>query len=133
MEGGFLREALVYLLAAVIAAPLFNRLKLGSILGYLVAGVVIGPYLLNAVGDAEDAMHFAEFGVVILLFLIGLEVRPGQLWNLRTSIFGLGGSQVLGGGLVLALAAMTLGLDWRPAIAVGLILALSSTAIVLLD
>jgi glutathione-regulated potassium-efflux system ancillary protein KefC/glutathione-regulated potassium-efflux system protein KefB len=131
VEGGFLREALVYLLAAVIAAPLFNRLKLGSVLGYLVAGVVIGPYLLNAVGDAEDAMHFAEFGVVILLFIIGLEVRPGQLWSLRTSIFGLGGAQVLGGGAVLAAAAMALGLDWRPAVAVGLILALSSTAIVL--
>ena len=131
MEGGFLRDALVYLAAAVIAAPLFNRLKLGSVLGYLVAGVVIGPYLLNAVGDAEDAMHFAEFGVVILLFIIGLEVRPGQLWSLRTSIFGLGGAQVLGGGAVLALAAMAFGLDWRPAVAVGLILALSSTAIVL--
>jgi hypothetical protein len=76
VDSGFLREALIYLAAAVIAAPLFNRLKLGSVLGYLVAGVVIGPFLLNLVGDAEHTMHFAEFGVVILLFLIGL--RSGR-------------------------------------------------------
>ena len=128
---GFLREALVYLAAAVIAAPLFNRLKLGSVLGYLVAGVVIGPYVLNLVGEAEDTMHIAEFGVVILLFLIGMEIRPAQLWSMRTAIFGLGGAQVVVSGLALGGVALALGLDWRPALALGLILALSSTAIVL--
>ena len=128
---GFLREALIYLAAAVIAVPAFNRLKLGSVLGYLVAGVVIGPYVLGLVGDAEDTLHVAEFGVVILLFLIGLEIRPAQLWSLRGAIFGLGGAQVLVTGAVLAGAALAFGLGWREALAVGLILALSSTAIVL--
>lgn len=135
MEGGFLREALIYLVAAVVAAPLFNRLKLGSVLGYLAAGVVIGPFLLGPLlgvtAGAEDAMHFAEFGVVILLFLIGLEMRPTLLWSLRSQIFGLGGGQVLLTGAVLAGAAVVFGVGLRPAIALGLILALSSTAIVL--
>ncbi len=135
MEQGFLREALIYLTAAVIAAPLFNRLKLGSVLGYLAAGVVIGPYLLGPVvgldsGD-EERLHFAEFGVVILLFIIGLEMRPQLLWSMRRSIFGLGGGQVLLTGMALAGAGVLLGLQFRPALAVGLILALSSTAIVL--
>lgn len=135
MDEGFLREALIYLVAAVVAAPLFNRLKLGSVLGYLAAGVVIGPYLLGgALGlDSSDEgrLHFAEFGVVILLFIIGLEMRPTLLWSMRRSIFGLGGGQVLLTGAVLAGAAVALGLEWRPAVAVGFILALSSTAIVL--
>lgn len=131
MEEGFLREALVYLTAAVIAAPLFNRLKLGSVLGYLAAGVVIGPFVLGLTGAAEGAMHFAEFGVVILLFIIGLEMRPALLWSLRRQIFGLGGGQVLLTGAALAGAAALFGLGLRPAIATGLILALSSTAIVL--
>lgn len=135
MDQGFLREALIYLAAAVIAAPLFHRLKLGSVLGYLAAGVVIGPFLLGPVlgldsGD-EDRLHFAEFGVVILLFIIGLEMRPQLLWSMRRSIFGLGGGQVLLTGAVLAGAGLLFGLEVRPAIAVGLILALSSTAIVL--
>lgn len=135
MDQGFLREVVIYLAAAVIAAPLFNRLKLGSVLGYLAAGVVIGPYLLGPVlgldsGD-EQRLHFAEFGVVILLFIIGLEMRPQLLWSMRRSIFGLGGGQVLLTGAVLAGAGLLFGLPPRPAIAVGLILALSSTAIVL--
>jgi monovalent cation:proton antiporter-2 (CPA2) family protein len=135
MDEGFLREALIYLVAAVVAAPLFNRLKLGSVLGYLAAGVVIGPYLLGGLmgldSSDEDRLHFAEFGVVILLFIIGLEMRPALLWSMRKSIFGLGGGQVLLTGAVLAGAAVALGLEWRPAVAVGFILALSSTAIVL--
>ena len=131
MEEGFLREALIYLTAAVVAAPLFNRLKLGSVLGYLAAGVVIGPFVLGLIGTAEDAMHFAEFGVVILLFIIGLEMRPALLWSLRRQIFGLGGGQVLLTGAVLTAAAVAFGVALRPAVALGLILALSSTAIVL--
>jgi len=130
MDEGFLREALVYLAAAVIAAPLFNRLKLGSVLGYLAAGVLIGPDVLGLTGDPEDALHFAEFGVVILLFIIGLEIRPALLWSLRTPI-GLGAVHVLGTGSMLTLGAVALGLDWRPALAAGLILSLSSTAIAL--
>ena len=131
MDGGILQQALVYLAAAVVAAPLFTRLKLGSVLGYLVAGVLIGPHVLGLTGDPEDAMHFAEFGVVILLFIIGLEMRPALLWSLKRPIFGMGGGQVILSGLALAGAGLLLGLDWRSAVALGFILALSSTAIVL--
>jgi glutathione-regulated potassium-efflux system ancillary protein KefC/glutathione-regulated potassium-efflux system protein KefB len=128
---GVLFEALVYLAAGVISVPVAKRLGLGSVLGYLVAGVIVGPHLLNLTGQAEDVMHFAEFGVVILLFLIGLEVRPALLWRMKTAIFGLGAAQMLGTAALLAAAAAALGLDWRTALAAGLILAMSSTAIVL--
>ena len=89
-----LTQTLVYLAAGVIAAPLAKRLKLGSVLGYLIAGLIIGPFALSLVGEQTDVMKFAEFGVVILLFLIGLEVRPALLWSMRKAIFGLGGAQV---------------------------------------
>jgi len=128
---GVLFEALVYLAAGVISVPLAKRLGLGSVLGYLLAGVVVGPHLLNLTGRPEDVMSFAEFGVVILLFLIGLEVRPALLWRMKTAIFGLGAAQMLGTAALLAAAAAALGLDWRTALAAGLILAMSSTAIVL--
>jgi glutathione-regulated potassium-efflux system ancillary protein KefC/glutathione-regulated potassium-efflux system protein KefB len=128
---GMLFQALVYLAAGVFSVPLAKRLGLGSVLGYLVAGVVVGPFALNLVGAQTDVMHFAEFGVVILLFLIGLEVRPALLWRMRTAIFGLGAAQMLGTAALLAAAAAALGLDWRTAFAAGLILAMSSTAIVL--
>lgn len=124
-------QALVYLAAAVIAAPLAKLSKLGSVLGYLIAGAAIGPFALNLVGDVADVSRFAEFGVVILLFLIGLEVRPALLWSMRGTIFGLGGAQVAATALVLAGAAILLGLPWQTAIAAGLVLAMSSTAIVL--
>jgi glutathione-regulated potassium-efflux system ancillary protein KefC/glutathione-regulated potassium-efflux system protein KefB len=123
--------ALVYLAAGVISVPLAKRLGLGSVLGYLIAGVVIGPYLLNIAGAPGQVQSFAEFGVVILLFLIGLEVRPALLWRMRTAIFGLGAVQMLGAAGLLGIAAAALGLDWRTALAAGLILAMSSTAIVL--
>jgi glutathione-regulated potassium-efflux system ancillary protein KefC/glutathione-regulated potassium-efflux system protein KefB len=126
-----LRQALVYLAAGVFSVPLAKRLGLGSVLGYLVAGVVIGPFALNLVGKPGDVQRFAEFGVVILLFLIGLEVRPALLWRMRTAIFGLGAAQMLGTAALLAAAAAALGLDARTAFAAGLILAMSSTAIVL--
>jgi monovalent cation:proton antiporter-2 (CPA2) family protein len=126
-----LREVLVYLAAGVFSVPLAKRLGLGSVLGYLLAGVVIGPFALDLVGDAADVMRFAEFGVVILLFLIGLEVRPALLWRMKTAIFGLGAAQLLGTAVLLALAAAALGMDARTAFAAGLILAMSSTAIVL--
>ncbi|WP_232787419.1 monovalent cation:proton antiporter-2 (CPA2) family protein [Spongiibacter nanhainus] len=124
--------ALIYLLAAVLAVPLAKRIGLGSVLGYLIAGVIIGPHALHLVGDQTEVMHFAEFGVVMMLFLIGLELRPDRLWAMRRPILGLGGLQVvvtcalLAGGLLLVSD-----LAWQTALAIGLALALSSTAIVL--
>ncbi|MGA0605626.1 monovalent cation:proton antiporter-2 (CPA2) family protein [Phenylobacterium sp. VNQ135] len=126
-----LLQALVYLTAGVIAAPIAKRLGLSSVLGYLVAGVIVGPFALDLVGEAEDVMRFAEFGVVILLFLIGLEVRPALLWKMKTNIFGLGAGQMAGTTALVAAAGLALGLDWKAAVASGLILAMSSTAIVL--
>src|SRR6056297_621421 len=129
---GFLFQASIYLAAAVIAVPLAARLGLGSVLGYLAAGIVIGP-LLGLVGghETEELKHFAEFGVVMMLFLIGLELEPRALWDMRHRLIGLGGLQItLTTGAIMA-AAMGLGLQWQTALAVGLALALSSTAIVL--
>ena len=90
-----LEMAVIYLAAAIIAVPIAKRLGLGSVLGYLIAGIVIGPFALGLVGDQTDVMHFAEFGVVMMLFLVGLELHPARLWKLRKSILGLGGLQVL--------------------------------------
>jgi len=132
MFSEFFLQAFIYLLAAVIAVPLARRLGLGSALGYILAGVIIGPYLLGFVGDeGQDVMHFAEFGVVLMLFLVGLELEPSVLWRMRVPILGMGGSQVLVSTLVIGVAAFALGLEWQTALAVGMILALSSTAIVL--
>ena len=124
-------QALVYLAAGVVSVPIAKRLGLGSVLGYLVAGAVIGPFALTLVGQQADVMKFAEFGVVILLFLIGLEVRPTLLWQMRGTIFGLGGAQVLVTAAVVAGASMLVGLPWKSAVAVGFVMAMSSTAIVL--
>lgn len=126
-----LTQALVYLAAGVVSVPIAKRLGLGSVLGYLIAGVLVGPFLLNLVGAPGEVQRFAEFGVVILLFLIGLEVRPALLWRLRTTIFGLGAAQLIGTAALVTAASLALGLDWRVAAAIGLILAMSSTAIVL--
>ena len=125
----FLIDAATYLGAAVVAVPLFNRLKLGSVVGYLAAGAVIGPYGAGFIDNPQTVLHFAEFGVVLLLFVIGLELQPARLWRLRTEIFGLGLLQVAITGVVLA--ALIYGMGWmslNPAIAVGGALALSSTA-----
>ncbi|MEL6905217.1 MAG: monovalent cation:proton antiporter-2 (CPA2) family protein, partial [Planctomycetota bacterium] len=128
---GALQSAFVYLAAAVLMVPVAKRLGLGSVLGYLVAGVLIGPAALDLVGDAAQVMGFAEFGVVVMLFLIGLELQPRVLWTMRKDVLGLGGLQVaVTAGLVFGIAT-ALGLAWREAVAVGLILALSSTAIAL--
>ena len=124
-------QAVVYLGAAVISVPLAKRAGLGSVLGYLVAGVVIGPSLLNLIGDPAQVNHVAEFGVVILLFLIGLDVQPSLLWRMRSSIFGVGGAQYVATGLVGTGIAVALGLEWRSAVACGAILTISSDAIVL--
>ena len=130
MSGG-LSQAFIYLAAALVAVPLAKRLGLGSVLGYLIAGVAIGPFVLRLVHGAGDVMHFAEFGVVMMLFLIGLELRPALLWQMRGPILGMGGLQVAGTAILGGIAALLVGLAWRPALAVGLILAMSSTAIVL--
>jgi monovalent cation:proton antiporter-2 (CPA2) family protein len=125
-------QAFVYLTAAVISVPIAKRLGLGSVLGYLVAGVAIGPFGLGLVGEeGEDVMHFAEFGVVMMLFLVGLELEPALLWRLRIPILGLGGAQVFTTALLGALVGVGAGLGWKAALAIGLTLALSSTAIVL--
>ncbi len=126
-----LQEFIVYLLAAIISVPISKRLGFGSVLGYLAAGIIIGPFGLSFVSDAEHILHFAELGVVLLLFVIGLELKPSRLWVLRKMVFGLGTAQVLVSAVVIALLAIAYGLDVRAAIVIGLILALSSTAFVL--
>ncbi len=132
MEQNFLYQALVYLAAAVLFVPLAKRLGLGSVLGYLIAGIVIGPYLLGFIGkEGEDIMHYAEFGVVMMLFLIGLELEPELLWKMRKSILGLGGLQVsLTAGIIAAVMLIS-DLEWKQSLALGLIMAMSSTAIVM--
>jgi len=129
---GFFFQAFVYLAAAVVAVPIAKRLGLGSVLGYLIAGMVIGPFGLGLIGaEGEDVMHFAEFGVVMMLFLIGLELRPALLWRMRGPILGTGGLQVGITTVVLAAIGAAAGLPWQTSVAVGMTLALSSTAIVL--
>lgn len=118
----------LYLGATVVAVPLFKRLGLGSILGYLAAGAAIGPFGLAMFTNVEEVRHIAEFGVVLLLFVIGLELQPSRLWRLRSEIFGLGATQVLLSGLIFAGIAYMFGLDLGAAAVIGLALALSSTA-----
>ncbi|MAC77584.1 MAG: potassium transporter [Rhodobacteraceae bacterium] len=127
----FLYQATVYLATAVIAVPIAARLGLGSVLGYLAAGIIVGPVLGLVGSETEHIQHVAEFGVVMMLFLIGLELDPRTLWNMRTKLMGLGAPQVLLTALVLMGAAMALKQGWAPALSIGLTLALSSTAIVL--
>jgi len=127
-----LEIALIYLAAAIVAVPIAKRVGLGSVLGYLIAGILIGPYALAMVGDQTDVMHFAEFGVVMMLFLVGLELQPSRLWTLRHSILGLGGLQVvLTAAVIFASCYWLFAMHWQTALAIGLMLALSSTAIVL--
>src|SRR5262245_37363254 len=126
-----LAEASIFLSAAVVTVPIFRRLKLGAILGYLAAGVVIGPWVLGLVTDVANLLHFAELGVVLLLFVIGLELQPTRLWVLRKTVFGLGGAQVAVTGLALAAIGLVFGQSWQSALVMGLGLAMSSTAFVL--
>jgi len=126
----FLFQASVFLAAAVIAVPIAARLGLGSVLGYLLAGIVIGPGL-GLVANTEDLLHFAEFGVVMMLFLIGLELEPRALWDMRHRLVGLGGLQIGLTTLAIMAGTIAMGLPWPTALAVGMTLALSSTAIVL--
>ncbi len=128
----FLPEAVVYLAASVVLVPLFIRARLGAVLGYLAAGILIGPSLLGFYDNPEQVLQFAEFGIVLLLFVIGLELQPSRLWAMRRDIFGLGAAQVILCGLALTglLLALT-GLTWQAALVVGLPLGLSSTALVM--
>ena len=124
-----MRDALIYLTAAVLCVPLARRLGLGSVLGYLIAGLLIGPWGLRFVSDVESIRHFSELGVVLMLFMIGLELDPKRLWSMRREVFGGGVLQMLGCGILLTGGGLALGLAGKPALVAGLALALSSTAI----
>ncbi len=126
-----LEQAAIFLLIAVVLVPLFQRFKLGAVLGYLAAGMLAGPWGFGVVADAESTLHFAEFGVVLLLFLIGLELEPARLWALRQPVFGLGGAQVVLTTAALTTAGLALGWTWQTALIAGAACAMSSTALVL--
>lgn len=131
-EGGFYFQAFVYLTAAVVSVSIAKKLGLGSVLGYLMAGIIIGPFVLGLVGhEGQDVMHFAEFGVVMMLFLVGLELKPDLLWQLRVPIMGMGGLQLLITAGIIMTFGILFNLPWEMALAIGLILGLSSTAITL--
>ncbi|MCG7967435.1 MAG: monovalent cation:proton antiporter-2 (CPA2) family protein [Candidatus Thiodiazotropha taylori] len=129
--GGLLFQAFIYLCAAVIAVPIAKRLGLGSVLGYLLAGIFIGPVIGLVGSETQTIQHFAEFGVVMMLFLVGLELQPRMLWEMRNRLIGLGGLQVALTTALITAAALMMGLYWSVALTVGLIFSLSSTAIVL--
>ncbi len=132
MEHSYFFIAMIYLAAAVIFIPIARKLGLGSVLGYLLAGIVIGPSLMGFIGqEGQDIMHFAEFGVVMMLFLIGIELEPALLWNMRAPILGLGGLQVLITTAIVTGLALLLGQPLNASLALGMTLSLSSTAIVL--
>ena len=128
---GWLTNSFIYLCAAVVAVPVAKKLGLGAIIGYLAAGIGIGPWGLGLVTNVQDILHFAEFGVVLMLFLVGLELEPKRLWSLRRPIFGWGSAQVLGCASALTGVAMACGVSWQTALVSSLGLALSSTAIAL--
>ncbi|AIM61674.1 potassium transporter [Cellulophaga lytica] len=132
MTGSILFEAIVFLLGAIICVSIAKRLGLSSVLGYLFAGVLIGPYVLGFIGkEGEDILHFAEFGVVMMLFLIGLEIEPKNFWKMRKTIVGMGGLQVAGTMLISYFLFSLLGFDWKVALTFSMAVALSSTAIAL--
>lgn len=127
----WLTYGFLYLGAAVLAVPVAQALGLGAIIGYLVAGIAIGPWGLQLVSNGQDILHFAEFGVVLMLFVVGLELQPRRLWDMRRTVFGLGTAQMLGCSALLCAAAWAAGLPWRVGLVAALGLALSSTAIAL--
>lgn len=132
MTDNILGQAVIYLSAALICVPIAKRLGMGSVLGYLLAGIFIGPFCFGFIGqEGEDIMHFAEFGVVMMLFLIGLELEPAHFWRMRAKIMGLGTLQVTLTALATAGGLLMLGFNWQAAVASGLALSMSSTAIVL--
>jgi CPA2 family monovalent cation:H+ antiporter-2 len=133
MDKGFFIQAIVYLTSAVVCVPIAKKLGLSSILGYLFAGIVIGPFVLGFIGsEGEDIMHFAEFGVVMMLFLIGLELDPYKFWKMRKFILGMGSMQLIGTGVsIFILCQLFLDWNWQTTVVIALALSLSSTAIVL--
>ncbi|MEQ8704893.1 MAG: monovalent cation:proton antiporter-2 (CPA2) family protein [Phaeodactylibacter sp.] len=132
MTGSILLQAIVFLAGAVVCVPIAKRFGLSAVLGYLLAGILIGPFLLGFVGEeGEDILHFAEFGVVMMLFLIGLEIEPRNFWNMRKTIIGMGGLQVALTMTLSHLLFTLMGYDWQVALAISMAVALSSTAIVL--
>ena len=131
MNSNGLYFTFIFLLAACLVVPLVKRFKLGAVLGYVLAGIAIGPQALGLINNAEAVMHFAEFGVVMMLFLIGLELEPPTLWRLRRAIAGLGGLQVAATAALITAISLALGLPWQTALTAGLALSLSSTALVL--
>src|SRR5688572_4597838 len=128
-ETSMLSSAVVYLGAAVVCVPIAKALKLGSVLGYLMAGCIIGPFGLGISEDPEATLHFAELGVVLMLFVIGLELDVRHLWTLRRAVFGGGALQLFAAAIPLGLGAILLGLPWQAALVTGCALGLSSTAV----
>jgi len=126
----FLLQLFIFLASAAIAVPIAKKLGLGSVLGYLIAGIIIGPFGISLIHNIEDVMHFTEFGVVMMLFLVGLELKPSLLWQMRLPIIGIGGAQVLLTSIIISAIAIIF-LPWQQALTIGLVLSLSSTAIVL--
>lgn len=131
MGQNLLLNTFIFLAAASIMVPLASRFKMGSVIGYLIVGILIGPYGFKLIGNTEQIMHFAEFGVIMMMFLIGLELEPKHLWKLRRLIVGLGSFQVLLTATTLTGIGILLGYDWRPSLAISMALTLSSTALVL--
>ncbi|HVZ30442.1 MAG TPA: monovalent cation:proton antiporter-2 (CPA2) family protein [Asticcacaulis sp.] len=131
MDFKLLINVFVFLVAGLVVVPVAQRFKLGSVLGYLIAGIIIGPFGLHLIGQPEKVLQFAEFGVIMMMFLIGMELEPAILWRLRRSIIGLGGLQVTVTSLALLGVGALLGHTWQASLAVGMALAMSSTALVL--
>ena len=126
-----LAQAIVLLLAAIILVPLCTRLALGAVIGYLLAGLLVGPGVLRLVSNVDSVVHISELGVVFLLFVIGLELRPSRLWLLRDLVFGHGSAQVIATAVVIGGVALAFGLSWQAALVIGIGMAMSSTALVL--
>jgi CPA2 family monovalent cation:H+ antiporter-2 len=132
MSSAFLYDALIYLAAAVVFVPVAKKLGMGSVLGYLLGGIIIGPFFLGFVGqEGKDIMHFAEFGVVMMLFLAGLELDPATFWRMRKLILGAGSVQMAGTTLLSFFVFLLLGFSWQAAVAIGLAVSMSSTAIIM--
>ena len=133
MDNGFFVQAIIYLTSAIVCVPIAKKLGLSSILGYLFAGIIIGPFVLGFIGaEGQDIMHFAEFGVVMMLFLIGLELDPYKFWKMRKFILGMGSMQLIGRALaIFILCQLFLDWSWQTTVVIALALSLSSTAIVL--
>ena len=126
-----LEQVAIFLAAAVLVVPLFKKLGLGTVLGYLIAGILIGPWCFGLITDVDSILHFAEIGVVFLLFIIGLELQPLRLWVLRHVVFGLGSAQVVCSAIVITLVTQVFVQDWKASVIIGLAFALSSTAFIL--